>query len=112
MNTKQILIATIFAATSVGAFASDMDASATSASNTASVQVAQANNSPVLHRIMGTSGVATLSNCAIGYSEAATATMCFAPDTRTRAEVRAETLKWVATRNQRGGDSYYVGGAQ
>ncbi len=111
MNTKQVIIASMFAAASFGAHASDIDAAAFASAGTVSVQAAQANTSPVVSRLLSGAAASTLSNCVIGYSEAASSTICPAPDSRTRAEVRAETAKWAATRAQRF-DATYSGGAQ
>ncbi len=114
MNTKSILIATVFAAISSAAFAADVVAQAPNAATDAPVQIAQATSPGMTGRTMNArSGKpAAGKDCVMGYSEAASSTVCPAPDSRSRAEVRAETVKWLSERRNQSVDSIYFGGAQ
>jgi hypothetical protein len=113
MNTKSILIATLFAATSSFAFAADV-VTAPGADADASVQIAQATPSQMPARTMSArvAKSAAGKDCFVGYSEASSSTVCPTADSRTRAEVRAETLKWVSERRNQASDSIYFGSAQ
>jgi hypothetical protein len=117
MNTKHLLVATLFTALSGAAFAGEMVAAAPNADLNSSVQLAQASPEamPGAKRGMTSRNAARVvtNDCFVGYSEAASSTVCPAPSTRTRAEVRAETLQWLASsRSARNTDSIYFGSAQ
>ncbi len=114
MNTKSILIATLVAAASSFAFAAEPANPVTSTSADAPVQIAQATPSQMPGRTMNARSAkpAAGKDCVMGYSEAASSTVCPAADSRTRAEVRAETLKWMSERRGQSTDSIYFGSAQ
>jgi hypothetical protein len=114
MNTKSIFIATLFAASSSFAFAAEPASAAANTNADAPVQIAQAAPSQMPGRTMGTRTAkpAAGKDCFVGYSEASSSTVCPSADSRTRAEVRTETLQWLATRGNRNSDSIYFGSAQ
>jgi hypothetical protein len=113
MNTKSIFIATLFAASSSFAFAAEPATTANTNAD-APVQIAQAAPSQMPGRAMSarTAKPAAGKDCFVGYSEASSSTVCPSADSRTRAEVRTETLQWLATRGNRNSDSIYFGSAQ
>ena len=104
----------MFAAISSAAFATDVATKAPNIATDAPVQIAQASPSQMPGRTMNARSAkpAAGKDCVMGYSEAASSTVCPAADSRTRAEVRAETLKWMSERRGQSTDSIYFGSAQ
>jgi hypothetical protein len=114
MNTKSLFIATLFAASSSFAFAADAVITAPNTNVDAPLQIAQATPSQMPGRTMSarTAKPAAGKDCFVGYSEASSSTVCPSADSRTRAEVRAETLKWMSERRNQASDSIYFGSGQ
>jgi hypothetical protein len=111
MNSKHFLIATLFAAASAGAFAADeassraVNANAVVASE--EIQLAQAS---VAARGMtsrtGTVAAPARSSCPSTFFEISATLACMPTVTRSRAEVRAETLDWLAKSGNRVNSQY------
>lgn len=102
MNTKSVLIATLFAAAAGSVFASDYTATA----GNPEVQIAQ--NSA---RSTVRAGVVASARSTPRSDEVTPAAVGKA-DGRTRAEVRAETAAYNASNEARAARLTYVGGAQ
>jgi len=104
MNTKSVLIATLFAAAAGSVFASDYTATA----GNPEVQIAQ---SSVRAAVVARSNAATASANALR-SDESYGTPVGKADGRTRAEVRAQTAAYNASGEARAARQLYVGGAQ
>jgi len=104
MNTKAVLFATLIAAASNAAFASDYTATA----GNPEVQIAQSSSRAVVAR----SNVATGSANNVLRSDESYGTPVGKADGRTRAEVRAQTAAYNASGEARAARQLYVGGAQ
>jgi hypothetical protein len=114
MNTKSLLIATVFAVTSSFAFAADVVTAAPTSDVDAPVQIAQATPPQMSSRATNARNAkpAAGKECFVGYGEASLSNVCPTAHSLTRAEVRAETLKWVNERRNQAPDSIYFGGTQ
>ena len=102
MNTKSVLIATLFAAAAGSVFASDYTATA----GNPEVQIAQSSARSTVR-----AGVVASARSTPRSDEVTPAAVGKADD-RTRAEVRAETAAYNASNEARAARLTYVGGAQ
>ncbi len=114
MNTKSVLIATLFAAATSVAFAADVTPAADAApaaQNAEAVQVAQANTR--MRNIAPTARAgsnAASASCASTYNDATSMIVCSSGnDGRTRAQVREETRAWLNSPEGRAARAQTVG---
>ncbi len=102
MNTKSVLIATLFAAVAGSAFASDYTATA----GNPEVQIAQSTARSTVRASVVAGARSTPRSDEVAAAPAGKA------DTRTRAEVRAETAAYNNGGEARAARLLYIGGAQ
>ena len=100
MNTKNVLIATVFAVAASSAFAADYVATA----GNPEMQIAQATTQAPVRTSTKASAVVSGNDAApVVYANT---------DKRSRSEVRAETRAWENSAEGRDARVYYFGGAQ
>jgi len=102
MNTKSVLIATLFAAAAGSAFASDYTATA----GNPEVQIAQSTARSSVRASVAAAARVTPRSDEVAVTPSGKA------DPRSRAEVRAETAAYNASGEARAARLFYVGGAQ
>jgi hypothetical protein len=110
MNTKYVLIASLFAAASSAAFAADVAPVAPTAVKTEAVQVAQANTG--MRNIapsMRAGSNAVTGSCPSAYNEATSMIVCSNADGRSRAQVREETRAWLNSAEGKAARSQMLG---
>ncbi len=99
MNTKNVLIATLFAVATGSAFAADYVAAA----GNPDLQIGQGTTRTQVRSTIGSAAVSGNDAAPVVYANS---------DTRSRSDVRAETRAWQNSAAGRDARTFYFGGAQ